>query len=302
MPCPPDCPVQSFPSSAIGESREIQGSQQWLQNLRNVQWNPWMGKIVQEAASLGILPPSHLISLRMEQEWDHSLVTIENSDPQPGPGPFSTSMNATYNLTEVSSYSDAANNAAGKVSYLHRKLPVLTSLGPISFQVAPDFPPQNNINCISDELYSMEFSDSTRSLEELVVPYWPWLDDDILAPGNESSLLFLPQDISFPNQADSEPSTGPPTEPSSRNEALQTDRRLKAEIESALTQPHSFQKVKCIESPSQTPVSQKHQKTGRRTGPLSPEKAMKVGSIRRLKACWPCWLSKIPVSMEKLLS
>jgi hypothetical protein len=302
MPCPQDYPVQRLPSSAVTESREIQGSQQWLPSLGNAQWTGFIGAVVQEAAGSKMLPPSHLISPTVEQGWDHSLVTYENSDPQPRPGPFSTSMNATYNLTEVSSYSDAANDAAGEVSYLHRKLPVLTSLGPNNSELAPDFSPQNNVNCISDELYSMEFDDSTRSLEELAIPYWSWLDDDILASGNESSLLFPPQDVSLPSLADSEPSTGPLTEPSSGNEALRTDGRLKTEMENALTQPYSFQKVECIESPSQSPVSQRYQKAGRRTGPLSPEKAKKVASIRILKACWRCWSSKIPVSIEKLLS
>jgi hypothetical protein len=299
MPCPLGYPIQSFPSSAIGESHEIQGSRQWLQDLGIRPWSQCVGTMFQEASGSKILPPSHPISLRMEQEWDNSLVTFENSDPQPGPGPFSTSMNATYNLTEVSCYSDAANNAAGKVSCLHRKLPVLTSLGPNSSELAPDFSPQNNVNCIGDELYAMEFDDSTRSFEELAIPYRSWPDDDTFASGNEGSLLFPLQDIPFSNQTGEEPHTGHLTEPSSRNEVLRNDGmtdRLNVEMENAFTQPHSFQKVECIESPSQTPVSQKHQKAGRRTGPLSLEKAKKVALIRRLKACWRCWLSKIQVS------
>lgn len=47
--------------------------------------------------------------------------------------------------------------------------------------------------------------------------------------------------------------------------------------------------------PSKPPI-QKQRKSGCRAGPLKPENAKKASEMRRRRACWSCWLSKIPVS------
>jgi len=68
--------------------------------------------------------------------------------------------------------------------------------------------------------------------------------------------------------------------------------------EESCTKPDTSRSKPCAGSPAKIPSHTKHQKAGRRTGPLSPEKAKKVASIRRLKACWRCWLSKTQASIE----
>jgi hypothetical protein len=122
----------------------------------------------------------------------------------------------------------------------------------------------------------------------------------MIAEGKEGSLSIPFQDASFSSQTDSEPFTIPPTGLSSRNNFLGTDSieadGLDVNRENTFTPSHSFQKVSSTESPAATPMYQKIRRTGRRTGPLSLEKKKKVALIRRSKACWFCWLSKIPVS------
>jgi hypothetical protein len=43
-------------------------------------------------------------------------------------------------------------------------------------------------------------------------------------------------------------------------------------------------------------------KLGRRTGPLGVEAAKKAAHIRKIRSCWQCWLSKVPVSLKTLSS
>ena len=43
-------------------------------------------------------------------------------------------------------------------------------------------------------------------------------------------------------------------------------------------------------------VINKPRKLGRRQGPLSPENAKRTSQMRRLGACWPCYILKTPVS------
>lgn len=46
--------------------------------------------------------------------------------------------------------------------------------------------------------------------------------------------------------------------------------------------------------------TQHPRKTGKRQGPLKPENAKRAAQIRRQRACWLCWLSKVPVSHTPL--
>jgi hypothetical protein len=45
----------------------------------------------------------------------------------------------------------------------------------------------------------------------------------------------------------------------------------------------------------QTPSKEEERKKGRRTGPLSADKAKKVGEVRHNRACWRCWYYKTTV-------
>ena len=40
-------------------------------------------------------------------------------------------------------------------------------------------------------------------------------------------------------------------------------------------------------------------RSGIRKGKLDPETAEKARRIRRMKACWNCWIQKVPVSRRK---
>jgi hypothetical protein len=46
----------------------------------------------------------------------------------------------------------------------------------------------------------------------------------------------------------------------------------------------------------QRPKIKPQRKQGRRQGPLDPAKAKRASQIRRIGACWSCWLLKTPVS------
>jgi hypothetical protein len=51
---------------------------------------------------------------------------------------------------------------------------------------------------------------------------------------------------------------------------------------------------------STSPKSQtsRRQKLGKRQGPLKPENAKRASETRKRRACWSCWLMKIPVSLK----
>jgi hypothetical protein len=165
----------------------------------------------------------------------------------------------------------------------------------------------DNMNCTNNALYSPELEDprdAYQYLDGLEISDLAWLDD-MFPPGKESSLPVPFQEKPFSIQSETEPPTGHPTPLSMVNEFSRTHKFESERSEE--TGKESFtdsdlsdlsRGAPGIESPVQIQTDQKPRKTGRRTGPLSPEKAKKVASIRRSKACWFCWLSKIPVSKE----
>jgi hypothetical protein len=162
----------------------------------------------------------------------------------------------------------------------------------------------DNLNDRSDGFYRMEFEDpvnAAKGLEGLEVSDWSWIDD-IFASCKDGAVKVPLQATSLFNKTNSESSNDPPTGLPNRNEFLGVDsieaERIKISGESTAAQSQSFQEALSFERSAPIPNGQKHRKTGRRTRPLSLEMKKKVASIRRLKACWLCWLSKIPASNE----
>ena len=186
--------------------------------------------------------------------------------------------------------------------FIYRYVLLLITQGPDFSELAIDVSFLDSFNGTSDGYYRTKFEDSvnpTECMEGLDISEWPWLNDTF-ASSKDGSLPVPLQETSFSSQSDSEPSTGPPTGLSTRNEFLGID-NIEADIievngKKTFIQSQPLQQPSSFESPAPIPIGQKHRKTGRRTGPLSLEMKQKVASIRSLKACWLCWLSKIPVS------
>jgi hypothetical protein len=159
------------------------------------------------------------------------------------------------------------------------------------------------MNYTSDALYPMDFEDTGSAypcLERLEPSDLAW-PDDIFSASHADSLPIPLQEMSFSIQSGPDPSTGRLAVLSKNNTFSQTDQveseRCEESWEESCTKSDTSRSKPCTASPAKIPSHTKHQKAGRRTGPLSPEKAKKVALIRRLKACWRCWLSKIQVSI-----